>query len=91
MKTLQALLCGKLNPMEKMPQTEEYRQTARRLSQLSQELEEALEPEKLELLHTYLSERSKEACLVAEHMLLYGVRLGVELQKELQDTTGLPE
>lgn len=89
MNVLQNLLCGKLNPLEKTPQTEEFRETARRLSQLSQELEDSLSQDQTALLQTYLSERSAEACMVQEYLLAYGVRLGMELQKELQETACL--
>ena len=91
MKTLQALLCGKLNPLEKVPQTEEYHEVVHRLSRASHELEIALTPEQAALLQEYKSESSQEACMVQEYLLLYGVRLGMELQKELQDTTCLPD
>ena len=34
-------------------------------------------------------ENLEEACLVQEYLLQYGVRIGMELQKELQDTACL--
>ena len=85
MDVLTALLCGRINPLGQVPQTEEYRAAAHRLGEVAQELEQSLTPEQKELLDAYKNASSEEARLVQEHLLQYGVRIGMELQKELQD------
>lgn len=89
MDVLTALLCGRINPLGQVPQTEEYRAAAHWLGEAAQELEQSLTPEQKVLLDTYKSACSEEACLVQEYLLQYGVRIGMELQKELQDTACL--
>lgn len=89
MDVLTALLCGRINPMGQVPQTKEYRAAAHRLGEVAQELQQSLTPEQKELLDAYKNASSEEARLVQEHLLQYGVRIGMELQKELQDTACL--
>ena len=59
------------------------------LEEAAQKLEQSLTPEQKELLDVYRNTSSEEACLVQEYLLEYGVRIGMELQKELQDTACL--
>ena len=53
MDVLTALLCGRINPLGQVPQTEEYRAAAHRLGEVAQELEQPLTPEQKELLDAY--------------------------------------
>ena len=89
MEVLRALLCGRINPLGQVPHTEQYRETAHRLGEAAQKLEQSLTPEQKELLDAYRSTSAEEACLVQEYLLEYGVRIGMELQKELQNTACL--
>ena len=89
MEVLRALLCGRINPLGQVPHTEQYRETAHRLGEAAQKLEQSLTPEQKELLDVYRSASAEEACLVQEYLLEYGVRIGMELQKELLDTACL--
>lgn len=89
MDVLTALLCGRINPLGQVPQTEEYRTAAHRLGEAAQKLQQSLTPEQNELLDAYRNAGSEEACLVQEYLLQLGVRIGMELQKELQDTACL--
>lgn len=89
MEVLRALLCGRINPLGQVPHTEQYRETAHRLWEAAQKLEQSLTSEQKELLDAYHSTSAEEACLVQEYLLEYGVRIGMELQKELQDTACL--
>ena len=89
MEVLHSLLCGKINPLGQVPHTEQYRETAHRLGEAAQKLEQSLTPEQKELLDVYRNTSSEEACLVQEYLLEYGVRIGIALQKELQDTACL--
>ena len=89
MDVLTALLCGRINPLGQVPQTEEYRAVAHRLGEAAQKLQQSLTPEQNELLDAYRNAGSEEACLVQEYLLQLGVRIGMELQKELQDTVCL--
>ena len=89
MEALRALLSGRLNPLEHVPSTEEYRDAAHRLSEAAQALQEAMTPEQRELLNAYKDACAVESCLVQGHLLLFGVRLGAAIQKELQDETCL--
>lgn len=89
MEVLHSLLCGKINPLGQIPHTEKYRDAAHRLGDAAQKLEQSLTPEQKELLDVYRSASAEEACLVQEYLLEYGVRIGMELQKELQNTACL--
>ena len=89
MEALRVLLSGRLNPLEHVPNTEEYREAAHRLGELAQALQEALTPEQRELLTEYKDASAVESCLVQEYLLLFGVRLGAAIEKELQDETCL--
>ena len=89
MEVLRSLLCGRINPLGQVPHTEQYRETAHRLGEAAQKLEQSLTPEQKELLDVYRSASAEEACLVQEYLLEYGVRIGMELQKEVQDTACL--
>ena len=89
MEVLRALLCGRINPLGQVPHSEKYRDAAHRLGDAAQKLEQSLTPEQKELLDVYRSTSSEEVCLVQEYLLEYGVRIGMELQKELQDTACL--
>ena len=89
MDVLTALLCGRINPLGQVPHTEQYREAAHRLGEAAQMLEQSLTPAQKELLDAYKNASSEAARLVQEHLLQYGVRIGMELQKELQDTACL--
>ena len=89
MEVLSALLCGRINPLGQVPHTEQYRETVHRLGEAAQKLEQSLTPAQKELLDVYRSTSAEEACLVQEYLLEYGVRIGMELQKELQNTACL--
>lgn len=89
MEVLTELLCGRINPLGDVPHTEKYREAAHRLGEAAQMLEQSLTPEQKVLLDAYRSASSEEACLVQEYLLRYGARIGMELEKELQDKTCL--
>lgn len=89
MEVLTALLCGRINPLGQVPHTEKYREAAHLLGEAAQMLEQSLTPEQKVLLDAYRSASSEEACLVQEYLLQYGVRIGMELEKELQNKTCL--
>ena len=89
MEVLTDLLCGRINPLADVPHTEKYREAAHRLGEAAQMLEQSLTPEQKVLLDAYRNASSEEACLVQEYLLQYGARIGMELEKELQDKTCL--
>ena len=84
MSFIRELYQGRLIPLEMdMPKTKEFKDAAKRVREVSEELQEALNEEQWELYELHEDARSMLEDMEQEELFVLGFKLGLRLGKEV--------